>query len=212
MSGKNLLLVAGPSGCGKSCFIDQLKTNTLDPTITAVLPIGSLSWPVVEANNMMKNGVSESELMPPDGRVLVHYDITFIHRYALTDYNRDPFCAALLGAKEIEIVYIKPRKDRLSQQIIQRRDAHRRSKSRARLLFADWMRIPLKRARLKTRGLPTHEAHELYDMPNFLDNCYASWEAYLKQLSISASSCRVHIIEPSAGPNGAPSFFLRGQL
>jgi len=167
---------------------------------------------VVEANNMMKNGQSASDLMPRDGLAILHYDITFIHRFALTDYTRDPFCAALTGAEQIEIIYIKPNKDRLIQQFRQRRHAHRKTKRRANLLWADWFRMPLKRSRLKRQGLPAREVHELYDVPGFLDNCYACWEGYLRQLSTAVSNCRGIIVEPTNGPNGEPSFVVKGRF
>ena len=42
----------------------------------------------------MKNGLT-AQLVPPDGGVVAHYDITSTHRHALTDYAlntvlRDP--------------------------------------------------------------------------------------------------------------------------
>lgn len=212
MVGRKLLLVAGPSGCGKSLFIDMLRANAIDPAIITALPADCTSWPVVEANNMMKNGQSASDLMPRDGLAILHYDITFIHRFALTNYTRDPFCAALTGAEQIEIIYIKPNKDRLIQQFRQRRHAHRKTKRRANLLWADWFRMPLKRSRLKRQGLPAREVHELYDVPGFLDNCYACWEGYLRQLSTAVSNCRGVIVEPTNGPNGEPSFVVKGRF
>jgi len=142
MSTQNLLLVVGPSGGGKSFFVDMLKARALDPAITALLPDDCLGWPVVEANNVMKNRQTGSELMPRDGGAILHYDITFIHRFGLADYTCDPFCATLFNAEQIEIVYLKPDRDRLIQQFIMRKDAHRKTKSRLNLFWADWFRLP----------------------------------------------------------------------
>jgi len=213
MSNRHLLVVAGPSGGGKSYFIDLLKMNALPPDITRLLPGGCAEWPLSEANNMMKEGLSEDALLAassPGSGTILHYDITFIRRLALTDYNRDPFCAALLDAERIDIVYVKPEKQRLVQQFNQRREAHRRSKRFTHLLWADWIRLPLKRARQRRQGLPTHEAHELYDEPGFLDDCYAGWEVYLKKLTATVPNCRISIVAPAAGLDGAPSFVLQG--
>ena len=212
MSSRKLFLVAGPSGCGKSAFIELLAANGLDAKVAAAMPADSAGWPMVEANNILKMPKSQSALMPLDGRAILHYDITFIHRFAMTDYAQDPFCASLFSAEQIDVIYIKPDKDRLIHQFIQRRNAHRKTKSRPALLWADWVRLPLKRARLKLQGLPTLEAHELYAMPGFLDDCYASWEVYLQKLTASDCNCRVTIIEPANGDNGNPSFRLQGSF
>ncbi len=169
MSPARVLLVAGPSGGGKSVFISQVKANALDPAIAALLPPGCADWPVVEANDVMKDGRTAVPAPASDGLIL-HYDITFIHRFALTDYTHDPFCAALLSAPPADVVYVKPDAQRLIDQFVERRDRHRGAKSASHVLWADWVRLPLKRARLRRRGLPTREAHELYAEP-------ASWTA-----------------------------------
>ena len=213
MTNRTLLLVAGPSGGGKSHFINLLKAKALPRDIAELLPGGCAEWSVCEANNMMKEALSETDLLGASiarGGTILHYDITFIHRLALTDYIMDPFCAGLLDAREIDIVYVKPDKNRLVRQLNQRREAHRRSKSITHLLWADWIRLPLKRARQRQKGLPIHEAHELYEKPDFLNDCYASWEVYLKQLTATIPSCRISIVAPAAGLDDGPSFVLHG--
>jgi hypothetical protein len=213
MSENRLLLVAGPSGAGKSEFIRQIRDNTLPQSIMARLPSGCASWPVVEANNMLKDRLSEAQLMAEvddGGPALLHYDVTYIHRFGMTDYARDPFASLLAKRNVIDVITIRPDIQRLTAQYRGRSEMHRQARSRPHRLWADWVRRPVKRAALKAQGLPALDAAELYSTPGFLDACYAAWDDFLRRFDPAAS--RVSLVEVAPAPDSMehPSFVLLG--
>jgi hypothetical protein len=209
MIDRSQLLVSGPSGAGKSEFIRQIKAGEIDDSIRSLLPVNCSSWPVVEANNMLKNGLSKTQLLAQSGDVtngaIFHYDIALPFRMGLSDYAQDPFFETLKGDSELLIVFIKPDADRLLQQYKQRDNRHRSTKSRASQAWADWVRMPLKRASLRRRGLPTEAAQDLYQSPGFLDARYAQWKTFLDDISRRART-EVIAVRPTLNEQGAPSF------
>ncbi len=206
MSENRMLLVAGPSGAGKSEFIRQIKSGRLPQPIMAALPSGCASWPIVEANNMLKDGLSAAQLMQGNSTVVAHYDLTFIHRFGISDYAQDPFNAILADPGTIDVVTVRPDLQRLTTQYRGRSEMHRRARSRSHQIWADWVRLPLKRAALKARGLPAVDAGELYATPGFLNACYAAWDAYVATLAESGSISNVIDVRPGLNSYGAQSF------
>jgi hypothetical protein len=209
MSENRLLLVAGPSGAGKSEFIRQIKDGTLPQGVMAALPHGCSSWPLVEANNMLKDGLSATQLLQGRNSVVAHYDLTFIHRFGISDYAQDPFNAVLTNAGPIVIVSVRPDIQRLTAQYRGRSEMHRRARSRSHQIWADWVRLPLKRAALKAQGLPAVDAGELYATPGFLEICYREWDSFLGRLAASNSHITLINVSPVHDPFGNPAFELR---
>jgi hypothetical protein len=208
MKDQQVLLVAGPSGGGKSEFLRQLRAGTLPEHLVELLPRGCPEWPVAEANNMLKEGWDERRLLESCGakdRVIFHYDITFVHRRAL-GYAQDPFCKGLASARELPIIYIKPDLDQLLRQYDGRLEAHRATKSRPHLIWADWVRMPMKRAALRREGLPAADVADLYRSPGFLQTCYAEWEAYISELRQLGTTIHLHVLRPELGSAEQPSF------
>jgi hypothetical protein len=163
---------------------------------------------VAEANNMLKEGWDDRRLLASCGatdRVIFHYDITFVHRRAL-GYAQDPFCKRLASARELPIIYIKPDLHQLLRQYDGRLEAHRATKSRPHLIWADWVRMPMKRAALRREGLPTADVADLYRSPGFLQKCYAEWEAYVSQLRQPGATLRFHVLRPDLTSTQQPSF------
>jgi hypothetical protein len=208
---KRFLLIAGPSGAGKSTFIRALAEGRLDPRIVAALPQGCAGWPVIEANNMLKDRLNAFELMAVSGvtsKAILHYDITFIHRFAIDDYANDPFCTLLRDVPQLDIIFVRPNLAVLLKQYDDRREQWRNSKSRSRNAWARWVRQPLKHAALRRQGLPTLAAHDLYRSPGFLGTCYRRWEEFLGQLTAFIPQSKMLVVRPEMNPSGEPSFVL----
>lgn len=163
------LLVAGPSGGGKSTFIRALTEGRLDASILAALPEGCARWRVVEANDILKNRIKAAPSMDSASTdaAIYHYDIAFIHRFAISAYEQDPFCSTLKDAPLLDIIYVRPDLTSLLKQYRLRRQNNRAARSWLRRFWHYSVRQPLKRIKLRKNGLPAIDADDLYCLPGF---------------------------------------------
>lgn len=204
-----VLLVAGASGGGKSTFIELLRQRRLGGEILGALPDGCWTWPVIEANNMLKKRVPLDDVLasvgPADGAIL-HYDIAFIHRFALPAYESDPASELFRSASRLDTVLVKTDLDVLTRQHQARHAAQISSKSRAEVLWGDWVRRPLRQLSFKLQGQPAVETQTLYLTPDFLTTCYAAWEAYVRHLMLAKPASHMLTVAPAPGRDGTPAF------
>lgn len=207
MATRHFLLVSGPSGGGKSTFIEQLATGSLPADIGALLPSDCGRWPVIEANNLLKDKLSLGDVLSAAGdRAILHYDIAYIHRFALPGYASDPAAALFALGDRLDVVLVSPYADSLNQQFQSRQQAHKRRKSLSRQLWGDWVRRPLRRALLRLQGRPAQDTEELYRSADWLRGCYAGWREFV--LELIASRPGAHFIEVTpASPIGGKTDF-----
>lgn len=209
----SVLLISGPSGAGKSTFIRSLASRQLGPEIDQLLPRDSASWPVIEANDLLKRGLSHAALpkhgSPQDG-VILHYDTFFIRRTGIADYVRDPVYEVISQAADIVVVDIQLPPEQLRIQFRDRLSAQLRSKGLLRSLWARHVRRHLKRAshRLAGKGLP--ETTELYSRSGQIESCYREWEAFLDRLMKSKPQTRIVRVTPDRAVATADQFCLIG--
>ncbi len=211
MTTLHFLLVSGPSGGGKSTFIQQLTDGELPPDILSELPENCASWPVIEANNMLKDKVSLAdvlEMMGPSEGAILHYDITYIHRFALPSYASDPASALFMRGDTLNVVLVKPDLNSLQRQFHERQRAHNRSKSIASRLWGGWVRRPLRRALQRLKGQPAVDTQGLYLSDDWLRHCYSDWYDYVCQLINKKPTSKVLQVEPCQQADGKPGFRL----
>jgi hypothetical protein len=204
MNQRHLLLISGPSGGGKSTFIRQLAANSLAPDILSLLPDACGSWPVIEANNVLKGNLSPETLrnnLQQADAWLVHYDIVFIHCHGLALYQDDPAMTLLTNADSLTVVFIRPDCEVLRQQFLDRQIRHQQTKSTASLWWGRWVRRPLRRALAPLTGKPILTSAELYADNKWLAACYLQWETFCQHLMESHPQTRLLTVEPASGPS-----------
>lgn len=204
------LLVAGPSGGGKSTFIRALTEGRLDASILAALPEGCARWRVVEANDILKNRIKAAPSMDSASTdaAIYHYDIAFIHRFAISAYEQDPFCSTLKDAPLLDIIYVRPDLTSLLKQYRLRRQNNRAARSWLRRFWHYSVRQPLKRIKLRKNGLPAIDADDLYCLPGFLSSCYRGWERFLDDVANANPQSRLLVVRPQTDPSGNPTFVI----
>jgi energy-coupling factor transporter ATP-binding protein EcfA2 len=209
MATRHFLLVSGPSGGGKSTFIEQLAANALPDDIAAHLPSGCAVWPVIEANNLLKDKLPlETVLAAAGDHAILHYDIAYIHRFALPGYASDPAAALFDLGDRLDVVLVTPDADSLKQQFLNRQMAHKRRKGLARQLWGDWVRRPLRRALQHLKGRPARDTEELYLSADWLRDCYAGWRDFIQGLIASRPGARFIEVAPSGRMDGKTGFRL----
>lgn len=215
MTSRHILLVSGPSGGGKSTFIRQLAERALPPEILALLPDHSGSWPVIEANDVLKGNLSGEPLLEisrQPGGLLVHYDIVFIHCYGLARYEDDPAMKLMTQADSLHAVFVRPDYHVVRRQFFDRKARRQKTKSKASLLWGRFVRHPLRQALAPFTGKPTLSTEALYGGHQWLAGCYRDWEAFLRRLKEQHPNANILIVEPDSGPGEPPKFRLAANL
>lgn len=211
MATRHFLLVSGPSGGGKSTFIQHLAEARLPAEITAELPAGCARWPVIEANNMLKDKVPMADVLASIGSsegAILHYDIAYIHRFGLPGYASDPASSLFQLGDRLDVVFVKPAPESLSQQFLKRQEAHQRKKNLLSRLWGDKVRRPLRRALYRLRGREAVDTHTLYLTEDWLRGCYAAWHDYVFGLIKDRPVAKILEIEPARQGDGTAGFKL----
>lgn len=209
----NVLLISGPSGAGKSTFIRTLADHQLGAEIGQLLPHESASWPVVEANDLLKRGLATA-IEPSDGGrqdgVILHYDTFFIRRAGLDDYARDPVYEVISQATCVVVVDIQLPPEQLKLQFGDRLSAQLSKKGMLRSLWARHVRRNLKRAKFALAGKGLPETTDLYSRSGQIESCYREWEAFLERLIASKPQTRIVRVTPDRAVSNVHQFALVG--
>lgn len=209
----SVLLISGPSGAGKSTFIRSLASHQLDPDIGALMPRDSATWPVIEANDLLKRGqapdIANGTSRAQDG-IILHYDTFFIRRAGIGDYARDPVYQVISQASNIVVVDIQLPPEQLRSQFGERLSAQLSNKGTLRSLWARHVRRNLKWAKrvLSGKGLP--ETTDLYGVSGQIESCYREWEAFLTNLVRAKPQTRIVRVAPNRVIPAANQFSLIG--
>lgn len=205
------LLVSGASGGGKSTFIRALTEGWLDPHILAQLPPGCANWPVIDVNNIHKEGLAISKVLEnigPEKCAVLHYDISYIFRLGLPSYADDAADALFKLASRIDCVFVKADGARLRRQHLARERERMRRKSRAEIVWGEWVRKPIVAFGERLIGIRRRQAQHLYAQPEFIAQCYSLWESYARALGASCLGSSLLTVEPEKRPDGPPMFRL----
>ena len=205
------LLVSGASGGGKSTFIRALTQGWLDPYIVAQLPSGCANWPVIDVNDIHKEGLAISKVLEsigPEKCAVLHYDISYIFRWGLPSYADDAADALFKLASRIDCVFVKTDGARLRRQHLARERERMRRKSRAEIAWRKCVRKPMRVFAQSLRGIRRRRAQHLYAQPEFLVQCYSLWESYARALGVSCPDYSLLTVEPEKTLDGPPMFRL----
>jgi energy-coupling factor transporter ATP-binding protein EcfA2 len=201
----HFILIAGPSGSGKSTFIKALKERTMDPSILNLFPDQCWNWPLIEANDIFKGVTTPQKILnsiKPLNRAILHYDITYIHRFFLKNYTMDPMSELLAKAEHISLVQIEIDQKRLIHQHTTRAEQHTRSKTSGRRLWKKYIRQPIQKLNFFIQGKNVVDTTALYQSPEFVSACYATWNDFQNQFNFSTRMA----FSPVTDNNGNPSF------
>jgi energy-coupling factor transporter ATP-binding protein EcfA2 len=206
-----IVLIAGPSGAGKSTFIRQLTTGCLPPEIEGELPPEARHWSLIEANDLLKDrgrrNVALRNVESAEG-ALVHYDIAFIRRFENMSYESDP-AAEIFRASEPVVVCLKPTSERLLMQFKSRLRRHLAGKRTSSLIWAQYVRQPIRRYRARLRGRqPAPTPEEFYRDRDGLARCYLQWDSFVKSLVREKPRGKILYVEPVETPGAGPTFRL----
>lgn len=205
------LLVSGASGGGKSTFIRALAEGWLDPYIVSQLPSGCAYWPIIDVNDIHKEGLEIGKVLEsigPEKCAVLHYDISYIFRRGLPSYADDAANALFKLASRIDCVFVKTDSARLRRQHLARERERLHRMSRAEIAWRKCVRKPIRVFRQRLRGVRRRRAQHLYAQPEFLVQCYSLWESYARALGASCASYSLLTVEPEKKLDGPPMFRL----
>jgi hypothetical protein len=210
----DVLLVSGPSGAGKSTFIELLATGGLPDCVSSLLP-DVLDWPVIEANDCLKRGMTVGEvraLASNAAGLILHYDTAFIFRHGLRDYHEDPVFEILREAKRLVAVSLRPSPEVLRAQFESRRRLQIKKKGWLRQAWRISIHAPLRHLRHMLSGITTIDTAELYRESSHIDRCYREWDTFSKSLIHSKPNSRLLHVVPQESSGTRRSYALIGLL
>ena len=208
---ETMVVVSGPSAAGKSTFIRQLMNGTLAADILATIPDQAGNWPLVDGNDIMKQQKSATDVLPKGGiipGIVVHYDFVHILRINFAGtYRDDPFYELFDLSKRIVICDIRPTRSRLVDQFEQRLAQQKKRRGLLKNSFRALIHNPMRSLKNRLSGVSHENKQELYNSEQWLDECYARWDEFLKHEVNNRSEVQEVRILP-AGTDDAPNFQL----
>lgn len=211
----DVLLVSGPSGAGKSTFIHLLTVGRLPDGLLSLLPDEVEDWPVVEANDCLKRGVTVESLRTrasASGGLILHYDTAFIFRKGLRGYQQDPVFKVLSEAKSLVIVSLNPSPEVLRAQFEDRRRLQMRNKGWFRQAWSMSVHRPLRHMRLKLRGRTFVDTADLYKEPRQINKCYREWDAFARSVVHAKPNSKLLYVVPQQSPGLHRSYTMIGRI
>ena len=193
------ILIAGPSGCGKSEFINQFLNNQLPDEFSHRISTQTRDWIHIEANDSLKQGIPFSSLIDvrnESSHFLLHYDTLFIRHFHPLSYKGDPLFKELELNPPSLIVSIEPDRETLQKQFRLRKEKQEATKSVFSLLWAQWFRMPIKRAARRLQGRDLIETDAIYSDQQKFGAYQKEWAAFLSTLVQSDPSIELLQIKP----------------
>lgn len=208
----NLLLLSGPSGGGKSTFARLLKEGGLPAEIAHQLPAQARRWPLVDVTNHMRRQIEDEgdaaaiAALGNPTELILHYDITTVHRYGLGGYESDPALRLLRSARNIAVVFVCPDAERLYTQFVDRDAIRQARKSAAARTWNKTVLAPLRKLRLRLAGQTLNGERSLYSDPDWIRRCYRAWDSYIVALAHGGAAQHIVRIAPCASGAGETAF------
>lgn len=197
-----LVLLAGPSGAGKTTFLQQMKDGLLPLEVRAELPVCSEDVLVIEVTNKLRNRIrtegfgSLARSLEPTEVIIVHYDITSIHRFGLNSYESDPGLELIRLGNRLTVISILPEQKRLLSQFDERARMRLAEKGRLHRFWRTRVADPLRRARSAALGRDLLLEHDLYKSNAWVGECYEQWRTYVQQLRTQRHNVNALYLEP----------------
>ena len=198
--GNSILVVAGPGGAGKTTFIALLRSGALPGEIRDLLPDGVEGWPA-HMPGVFRNPHGSG---PPADSYVLHYDTTGPARKWGLDYAADQALAGLVTVQNVTVVDVRPTTETLIGQLEGRSaEANRRRGWAGRMWNRSLLRSLLQPSKMLRRS-GRFQKPALYRQSGWLEQVYASWDAYLANLQTRTKLLLIRV-EP-AGWGDSPSF------
>ena len=162
-----------------------MRANELDLTIMNFLPQGIAQWPILEANDLLKQQhrpkrQNDLELSRNAPDVIAHYDSHFIRNYPLKSHENDPAHMLWAKADKFYIVDILADFEILSLQYQKREISVAKTKSIMSKLWSRFFKKPLKKALRKDQFTT---GKELLQRPDLFYQLEDNWQRYVTRLS-----------------------------
>ena len=182
---KSVVLICGASANGKSYFLEKLIADELDSTIVNSLPAGLAEWPILEANDFLKQihrPKRENKLLfhANASNVIAHYDSHFIRNFEIVNYEDDPAHKLWATSHEFLVVNILPDLEVLRSQYKDREFRKISSKPMVSNLWSRFVKQNIKRI-TRTRNFTT--GSELLKNSELFFQLENRWLHYLERLS-----------------------------
>ncbi len=192
-----LLVVSGISGVGKSTFIDQLHSNSLPPDLRAQLPTTCESWAQVEGPDV--RGMGADSLLRSEwiqSGLILHYEISDIHRNGLGCYELDPALELLSMTNEVCVVMLSAAQEQLIHQLKGRMAKRAHQRGWLREIWRRYGKMPMKDAVGRLKGNRATPRLRMYQDSDWLEECYLSWRAFVSSLAQDNASIKIVSVKP----------------
>lgn len=179
-----------------------MMNGQLEPELKALLPGNASKWLTVR-EKVIRERRFPAELVRSGGTaqsgIIFHYDTFFVHRIGSRDYFKDPISGFLFATENLIIVNIKPTAERLKAQYDQRLQYQIRNQGPLKSLWRYTIQKRLRNFGYRILGFGWPYTRDLYDQAGAIEECYRSWEAFMKELLRRGKHTQIIEVEPVEG-------------